>query len=109
MATGKELAKAQVVLSSIVSGLKDELGFIETTILSESTQQRLSAIEASITSANKIIVVMVKSINLGTAKVLAAVTPVLLPSTCFGEGSRSSSRWDFHFHSYVLTIYVRLY
>ena len=22
---------------------------------------------------------------------------------------RSSSRWDFHFHSYVLTIYVRLY
>ena len=23
--------------------------------------------------------------------------------------SRSSSRWDFHFHSYVLTIYVRLY
>ena len=24
-------------------------------------------------------------------------------------GSRSSSRWDFHFHSYVLTIYVCLY
>ena len=23
--------------------------------------------------------------------------------------SRSSSRWDFHFHSYVLTIYARLY
>ena len=23
--------------------------------------------------------------------------------------SRSSSRWNFHFHSYVLTIYVRLY
>ena len=23
--------------------------------------------------------------------------------------SRSSSRWDFHFHSYVLTIYVRIY
>ena len=23
--------------------------------------------------------------------------------------SCSSSRWDFHFHSYVLTIYVRLY
>ena len=23
--------------------------------------------------------------------------------------SPSSSRWDFHFHSYVLTIYVRLY
>ena len=23
--------------------------------------------------------------------------------------SRSSSIWDFHFHSYVLTIYVRLY
>ena len=23
--------------------------------------------------------------------------------------SRSSSRWDFHFHSYMLTIYVRLY
>ena len=23
--------------------------------------------------------------------------------------SRSSSRWDFHFHSYVLMIYVRLY
>ena len=23
--------------------------------------------------------------------------------------SRSSSRWDFHFHSYVLTIYVRVY
>ena len=23
--------------------------------------------------------------------------------------SRSSSRWDFYFHSYVLTIYVRLY
>ena len=23
--------------------------------------------------------------------------------------SRSSSRWDYHFHSYVLTIYVRLY
>ena len=23
--------------------------------------------------------------------------------------SRSSSRWDFHLHSYVLTIYVRLY
>ena len=23
--------------------------------------------------------------------------------------SRSRSRWDFHFHSYVLTIYVRLY
>ena len=23
--------------------------------------------------------------------------------------SRSSSRWDFHFHSYVITIYVRLY
>ena len=25
------------------------------------------------------------------------------------ELSCSSSRWDFHFHSYVLTIYVRLY
>ena len=25
------------------------------------------------------------------------------------DWSRSSSRWDFHFHSYVLTIYVRLY
>ena len=25
------------------------------------------------------------------------------------QESRSSSRWDFHFHSYVLTIYVRLY
>ena len=25
------------------------------------------------------------------------------------EWSRSSSRWDFYFHSYVLTIYVRLY
>ena len=24
-------------------------------------------------------------------------------------GSRPSSRWDSHFHSYVLTIYVRLY
>ena len=27
----------------------------------------------------------------------------------FCDQSRSSSRWDFHFHSYVLTIYVRLY
>ena len=26
-----------------------------------------------------------------------------------GLGSCSSSRWDFHFHYYVLTIYVRLY
>ena len=25
------------------------------------------------------------------------------------DRSRSSSRWDFHFHSYVLTIYVRLF
>ena len=30
----------------------------------------------------------------------------MLPKT---PRSRSSSRWDFHFHSYVLTIYVRLY
>ena len=27
----------------------------------------------------------------------------------FTMGSSSSSRWDFHFHSYVLTIYVCLY
>ena len=26
-----------------------------------------------------------------------------------GPMSRSSSRWDYHFHSYVLTIYVHLY
>ena len=30
-------------------------------------------------------------------------TPVTAPQ------SRSSYRWDSHFHSYVLTIYVRLY
>ena len=38
MAAGKELAKAQAVLSSIFSGLKDEPGFIETSFLSISTQ-----------------------------------------------------------------------
>ena len=92
MATGKELSKAQAVLSSIVLGLKDEPGFIETSILSDSNRRRLSAIEASITSANKIIFGMAKLINLGTAKVLAAVTAVLLPSTCFGEGADVSRR-----------------
>ena len=38
--------------------------------------------------------------------------PPLLPSAVRAYAtllSRSSSRWDFQFHSYVLTIYVRLY
>ena len=35
---------------------------------------------------------------------------ILIPTFCvYSPKSRSRSRWDFHFHSNVLTIYVRLY
>ena len=34
---------------------------------------------------------------------------ITMSAVYISEQSRSSSKWDFHFHSYVLTIYIRLY
>ena len=90
--TGKELSKAHSVLSSIVSGLTNEPGFNELAVLSENTWKRLASIDASITSAHRVISKMTKSMNLGTAKVLTAVTAVLLPPTCLDKKEEAERR-----------------
>ena len=83
--TGKEITKAHSILSSIVSDLTNKKGFNKLLVLSEDTQSRLSTILASITSACDIIGHMAKSTTLGTAKVLTAVTAVLLPPSCLDK------------------------
>ena len=55
LVSGKELAKAQSVLSSVVSELRNELSFDELSILSSDTRKRLSLIDASIASAASVI------------------------------------------------------
>ena len=90
--TSKELSEAHSVLLSIVSGLTNEPGFNELAVLSENTWKRLASINASITSAHRVISKMTKSMNLGTAKVLTAVTAVLLPPTSLDKHEEAGQR-----------------
>ena len=85
LATGKETAKAESVLSAIVSGLALETGFNELSVLSEPTRKRMSTLESTISGAGKIISGLSRSVNLGAAKVLTAVTAVLLPANVSGK------------------------
>jgi len=55
MRSGKQLAKAESVLSSIVSELAEEHGLTEENILSLSTQSRIKTMEASMISASLLI------------------------------------------------------
>ena len=81
------MTKVQSVSSSIISDLTIKTDFNETYVLSEFIQRRLVTIEATITSAQKVLSRMTKSINVASAKVLTAVTAVLLPSICFGANT----------------------
>ena len=92
--TEKELAKAESVLSAIVSDLKQEAGFNELSVLSVATKKRLATIDACFSSARKFVGKMTKSMNLASAKTLTAVIAVLLPSACF-ENDDDISRRDF--------------
>ena len=95
MVSGKELTKVESVLSSVISDLTSEPDFNETSVLSESTQCRLSMTEATIISAQKITSRMTKSINVASVKVLTCVTAILLPSTCLGANTDASEEADF--------------
>ena len=88
------MTKVESVLSSIISDLTSEPDFNETSVLSESTQCRLSTMKATIISAQKIVSRMTKSINVASAKVLTGVTVVLLSSTYFGSNT-DASKADF--------------
>ena len=90
--TGKELAKAESVLSSIVSGLKKESDFNELCTLSDTTQKDLRAIQSCFLSAQKIIGKMTKSMNVTSAKILTGVTAVLLPPACLEKGNDMSRK-----------------
>ena len=74
--------KAQSVLSSVISDMMDEPSFDELSVLSSDTRNRLAVINASVASAASIMSKMTKSLNLGTAKLLTAVTAILLPENC---------------------------
>ena len=94
LVTGKEITKAQSVLSSIVADLTNEKDFNELSVLSEDTKSDLSTIFASISSASDAIGKMAKSTTLATAKVLTAVTAVLLPPSCLDKRNKAA-RTDF--------------
>ena len=83
------------MLSSIISDLTAKPDFNETSVLSESTQCRLSTMEATTISAQKIVSRITKSINVASAKVLTGVTVILLPSTCLGANTDASEEADF--------------
>ena len=82
LVSSKELVKAQSVLSSVISDMMDEPSFDELSVLSSDTRNRLAVINASVASAASIMSKMTKSLNLGTAKLLIAVTAILLPENC---------------------------
>jgi len=88
-ASGKEIKKAESILSSIVFGLTKEPGFVERAVLSNDTRKRFSVIEDSILRAGAAMRCLARSANLGSAKVLTAVTAVLLPSGCVEKNSSS--------------------
>ena len=86
-ASGKELKKAESILSSIISGLTKEPGFVERSVLSNNTQKRLSVMEDCLLRAGVAMRSLAQSANLGSAKVFTAVTAVLLPSDCVAKNS----------------------
>ena len=88
----KELAKAESVLSAVVSDLKEKEDFNELFVLSDDTQKRLTTIDACFTSAQKNFGKMTKSMNVTSAKILTSVVAVLLPEKCFEEGNDVSQR-----------------
>ena len=81
-ASGKELKKAELILSSIVFGLTKEPGFDERAVLSNNTRKRLSVMEACIFCTGTVMRSLARSANLGSVKVLIAVTAILVPSDC---------------------------
>ena len=88
-ASGKELKKAELILSSIVFGLTKEPGFEERAVLSNDTRKRLSTMESCILRAGTAMSNLARSANLGSVKVLTAVTAVLAPSDCVETNSQS--------------------
>ena len=88
----KELAKAESVLSAVVSDLKEKGDFNELFVLSEETQKRLTTIDACFTSARIFFGKMTKLLNVTSAKNLTSVVAVLLPEKCFKEGNEVSQR-----------------
>ena len=90
--TDKELSKAESILSSIVHDLSKQPGFIKTSVLSKERQRQISAVQASFGSAQKIIGSMSKSMNIASARILTAVTAIMMPANCFEKGSDVSQR-----------------
>ena len=87
--SGKELKKAELILSSIVFGLTKEPGFEERAVLSNDTRKKLSTMESCILRAGTALRSLVRSANLGSMKVLTAVTAVLAPADCVETNSQS--------------------
>lgn len=92
--SGKQLLKAEEILSGIISELSCEHGLDEAAIWSSHTKGRMQAMEASISSASKLISGMSRNFNSSTARILTAVSAVLAPQPD-GDGCVSVSRRQF--------------
>ena len=88
----KEVAKAESVLSAVVSDLKHVENFNELFVLSDETQKRLTTIDACFRSAQNLFGKMTKKMNLASAKILTSVVAVLLPEKCFEDENDVSQR-----------------
>ena len=92
--SGKQLKKAEDILSGIISELRCEHGLDEAAIWSSHTKGRMQAMEASISSASKVISSMSRNFNSSTARILTAVSAVLAPQPD-GDGCVSVYRRQF--------------
>ena len=91
-ASGKQLKKAKLILSSIVFSLiKEPPGFEEIAVLLDDTINNLSITEACMLRTRTATRSLTRLSNIGNAKVLTstAVTAVLLPLYCVDTRSMS--------------------
>ena len=88
-ASEKQLKKAELILSSIVFGLTKEPGFEEMSVLSDRTRKELLITEACMLHAGLAMLNLARSANIGSAKILTAVTEILLPLDCLYKKSVS--------------------
>ena len=90
--SGKQIKKAQAIISGVVSDLSKENTFDDIEILSSKTKSQFRTMERSIASASSVIFGMTKSFNLGTARILTAVSVVLVPQSTNGSTDAISRR-----------------
>ena len=81
--------KAKSIPSSIVFGLTKEPGFEEMAVLSDETRKKFLVIEACMLRAGLAMRSLTRSANIGSVKILTAVTAVLLPLDCVNKKSAS--------------------